>query len=297
MANSVNMPVAEVDVSQDLVRRLLATQHPDLAGLPLTLMANGWDNVMYRLGADLIIRLPRRAAAAELVEHEQRWLPMLAPRLPLPVPAPVRVGRPADGYPWSWSIVPFLPGQVVGLTPSADPASAARSLGGFLRALHTEAPDDAPANPFRGIPFRERAAMDARNMAILGDRIDRGRVQREWEAAVQAPVWDGPPLWLHGDLHPANILVHDGRISGVVDFGDITSGDPATDLSVAWSVIPAAQRGEFWDAYGSWGDEATRRRAKGWAMAFSVVYLAHSADNPLMERIGHRTYAAVLEDG
>jgi aminoglycoside phosphotransferase (APT) family kinase protein len=296
MTQTFSTPAAEVDVGLDLVRRLLASQHPDLAELPLELMANGWDNVMCRLGTDLLVRLPRREMGGRLVRHEQRWLPVLAPRLPLPVPAPVRIGLPADGYPWSWSIVPSLPGQVAGITPPADPASAATTLGAFLRALHTPAPEDAPVNPVRGVPLSARGDAVASNMTILGDRIDRETVQARWDEALRVPAWDGPPLWLHGDLHPANILVHDGRISGVIDFGDITSGDPATDLAVAWSLIAAEHRETFWAAYGPQADEATRRRAKGWALAFSLVYLAYSADNPLLEQMGRHTHAAVLAD-
>src|SRR5262245_2189646 len=151
------MPAAEVSVSPELVRRLLAAQQPDLAHLPVQPMAHGWDNLMYRLGGELAVRLPRRAAAARLIMHEQRWLPAIAPRLPLPVPAPVRTGRPALGYPWPWSIVPFLPGQMAAREPPADPAGAAASLGGFLAALHAPAPADAPVNPIRGIPLAGRA--------------------------------------------------------------------------------------------------------------------------------------------
>jgi aminoglycoside phosphotransferase (APT) family kinase protein len=150
------MPAAEVSVSPALVRRLLEAQQPDLAHLPVRLMAYGWDNFMYRLGDELAVRLPRRAAAAGLIVHEQRWLPVVAPRLPLPVPAPVRAGRPALGYPWPWSIVPLLPGQLAAREPPADPARAAASLGRFLGALHVPAPPDAPANPLRGIPLAPR---------------------------------------------------------------------------------------------------------------------------------------------
>lgn len=126
-----------MDITPALLRRLLAEQHPDLADQPVTVLANGWDNVVFRVGGDLLARLPRRGMAARLVSCEQRWLPVLAPRLPLPIPAPVRTGRPGPGYPWPWSIVPYLPGQVAAETPPADPAAAAVSLGGFLAALHT----------------------------------------------------------------------------------------------------------------------------------------------------------------
>lgn len=152
------MPAAEVALSPELVRRLPAEQHPDLVGLDIAVLANGWDNLVCRLGGDHLVRLPRRALAADLVVNEQRWLPGLARRLPLPVPAPVRTGQPGRGYPCAWSVVPFLPGGVVARTPPADPDRAARALGGFLSALNQPAPSDALVNAARGIPLARRSA-------------------------------------------------------------------------------------------------------------------------------------------
>ncbi|SDK78949.1 aminoglycoside phosphotransferase family protein [Nonomuraea jiangxiensis] len=295
------MPVAEVDVSPELVRRLLTIQHPDLAHLPLEVMANGWDNVMCRIGDTLVARLPRREVATTLLVHEQRWLPVLGPRLPLPVPAPVRMGRPDAGYPWPWSVVPFLPGRTAAHNPPADPEEAAAGLGRFLAALHTPAPPDAPANPHRGIPLADRTATVTANLSVLGDLVDHRAVTRVWEPAVAAPAWPGPPVWLHGDLHPGNILVHHGRISGVIDFGDITSGDPATDLSVAWMLLPAGCHDAFQHAYGTAAghppDDHLWLRARAWALALSLAFLANSADHPLIADIGRRTLNAVLAEG
>jgi aminoglycoside phosphotransferase (APT) family kinase protein len=283
------MPAAEVSVSPELVRRLLEAQQPDLAHLPVRPMAHGWDNIMYRLGDELAVRLPRRAAAAGLIVHEQRWLPVVAARLPLPVPAPVRAGRAALGYPWPWSIVPFLPGQLAAREPPADPAAAAARLGRFLAALHVPAPPDAPANPERGIPLAERAAVVTENLSVVRGLVDRGAAARAWRAAVATPAWGGAPVWLHGDLHPANILVHRGSI---------TAGDPAADLSVAWMLLPADRRGAFRDAYRAASGHADGddlwARARGWALALSLAFLAHSADNPLIAAIGRRTIGAVL---
>jgi aminoglycoside phosphotransferase (APT) family kinase protein len=292
------MPAAEVEVSPALVRRLLAAQQPGLAHLPVEVMSNGWDNVLCRVGSELIARLPRRAMAAELVAHEQRWLPLLAPRLPLAVPAPVHAGRPGLGYPWPWSIVPYLPGQAASLAPPAVPAQAAASLGAFLGALHVRAEPGAPVSPVRGVPLARRTETVLANLDAAAGRVDRAAVLREWEAALAAPAWDGPPAWGHGDLHPANILVHQGRVSAVIDFGDLNAGDPATDLSVAWMLLPGADHGAFRDAYRAAGGPAARDgiwdRARGWALALALVFLAHSADNPAMARIGQAALDAVL---
>jgi aminoglycoside phosphotransferase (APT) family kinase protein len=317
------MPAAEVDIPLDLVRLLVATQHPDLALLPVEVMANGWDNLMCRLGDELVVRLPRRAMAASLVEHEQRWLPVLAPWLPLAVPAPVRVGHAGHGYPWAWSIVPYLPGQIAATTPPADPQEAAARMGRFLAALHVPAAPGAPPNPMRGIPLRDRAAADMRNLGMLDGAVNRGAVLEVWEAALAAPPWQGPGVWLHGDLHPANILVHQGRVSGVIDFGDITSGDPAADLSVAWMLLPLDAHRAFRDAYIAGSRPAAGRsagaseaspsaaapgvslspateaalwaRARGWALVLALVFQAYSADNPVLARIGQRTLDAALD--
>jgi aminoglycoside phosphotransferase (APT) family kinase protein len=299
------MPAAEVEVSADLVRRLLAGQHPDLARLPVEFLANGWDNELYRVGDGLLVRLPRRALGAEIIKNEQRWLPGLAPGLPLPVPSPERTGVPAQGYPYCWSVVPCLPGVPAAQARSLDPAGAAAAVGGFPGALHVPAPADAPANPFRGVPLAERAGTFAASLALLTgqaghqDHIDQDAVLRVWNAALAAPGYDGPPAWLHGDLHPANILVSDGQVSGVIDFGDITAGDPATDLSAAWMLLPPGCHASLWpacQAAGGLDGDALRARARGWALNFAILFLAHSEDNPVLLETGRRTLSTVLED-
>lgn len=290
---ATNTPRAEVDIDEALVRELLVDQHPDLAELPLVRMASGWDNAMFRLGDDLAVRLPRRAVAVPLVRHEQRWLPELAARLPLPVPEPVRRGTPGAGYPWDWSVCRWVPGTPAIAAPLADPETAARSLAAFLGALHQPAPTEAPANPYRGVPLGDRSASVAERVERLHATIDAPLVLRRWSDLVATPPWTGPALWLHGDLHPANLLVQDGRLSGVIDFGDLTAGDPAADLSVAWMMFSPEVRTTFRAALGGVDDD-TWRRAQGWALALALAYLAHSADNPPYEEMGRRTFAEVL---
>ena len=236
-------------MSADLVRRLLADQHPDLARLPVEFLANGWDNELYRVGDELVARLPRRALGAQIIINEQRWLPGLAPRLPLPIPRPERTGVPACGYPYSWSVVPYLPGVPAAQASSFDPAAAAAAVGGFLGALHVPAPADAPAQPVPGRPAG-RTRRYLRGQPRPDRRPGRpGRGAARVGRGAAAPGYDGPPVWLHGDLHPANILVNDGQVSGVIDFGDITAGDPASDLSVAWMLLPPGGHAIFWSAY------------------------------------------------
>jgi aminoglycoside phosphotransferase (APT) family kinase protein len=248
------------------------------------------------------VRVPRREAAAAILRNEQRWLPVLAPRLPLPVPEPVRTGEPGAGYPWPWSVVPFLPGTPAADTTPADFREAATAIGDFLGALHTPAAADAPVNPVRGVPLVQRSETFADNLHIVAAELDdstHAAIVRTWEAALAVPQWEGPPIWLHGDPHPANVLVHEGRVSAVIDFGDITAGDPATDLSLAWMMLPAENNDAFRAAYrragiaagGAVGDAPGAAsaddphgplwlRARGWALNFSLVFLAHSADNP-----------------
>ena len=286
-------PAAEIDIDARLVRDLLAEQQPDIAALPLRFVANGWDNVVVRLGDDLLIRLPRRAAAAQLVLNEQRWLPALAPRLPLPIPTPVFAGCPGPQYPWHWSICPWLPGDSAATAPPADPHETALSLAAFVVALHHPASPDAPENPFRGVHLRERAEAVEQRVELLHREVAADRVLGAWNDLRSTPEWAGPPVWLHGDLHPSNMLTCDGRLSAIIDFGDITSGDPATDLALAWMMFEDRERTVFREAASI--DDDTWRRAAGWALNLSLAYMTGD-DTTSMPSIGRVTLAAVLDE-
>lgn len=289
------MPEAEVDIDVELVRRLLTDQHPDIADRQIVELANGWDNVIFRLGDELTVRLPRRDMAARLVEHEQTVLPSLAVRLPIAIPAPVRIGRPALGYPWSWSVNPWIPGTIAATTPLADSTREAERLGEFMAALHGTAPGDAPPNPYRGHFIGRNTEVNTERASQLewGDAM-----LARWHELVDVEPWPYAPTWIHGDLHGANLLVDRGEISGVIDFGDVCAGDPATDLSIAWSMFDADDRDVFRSAAGRGEhvvDDATWQRAEAWALHFAVIYTLHSADNPTMGAIGDHLRTVLLD--
>lgn len=279
-------PVAEYPIDAALIAGLLADQHPDLAELPLQEIDAGWDNAMYRLGDRLAVRMPRRAAAADLMAHEQAWLPRLAGRLTLPIPVPYRVGTPGRGYPWRWSVVPWLTGVAADLCEPLP--SQGLAFAEFLRSLHVPAPADAPTNQFRGVPLRMRAAAAVERMQRLALKTSliTPQIRAIWQAALEAPL-DLAPTWVHGDLHPRNVLVEAGVIVGIIDWGDLTSGDGATDLASIWMLFgdPAA-RGAALAAYRNLS-AATVQRAKGWAVFFGVMLLDTGlADNPRNAALG-----------
>lgn len=217
--------LADVEFDEALVRRLLLEQHPDLANLPVVRVVEGFDHELWRLGSDLVVRLPQRPLAPQLLLNEQRWLPELAPQLPLPVPVPVRVGVPSRTFAWPWSVVPWLAGSPAHRTAISNPTEAAIQLGRFLRELHRPAPSAAPHNPRRSGPLRDWVDNFESRLASLGQRVEADELRCVWESALRSER-DTPPTWIHGDLQPANVLVGEGKLAAIIDFSDLCAGDP-----------------------------------------------------------------------
>lgn len=284
-------------VDEDLVRWLLHDQHPDLADLPLQLCDAGWDNVMWRLGPDLAVRMPRRSIAAPLIEHEQQWLPELAPRLPIAVPVPLRRGCPAGGYPWFWSVVPWIEGRPGDREPATDGRTTGRRLGAFLSAMHHPAPAEAPFNPYRSGSVVSRTDTFEERLAKLAQYVDVSALRRIWDDAVGCSPHQGPLVWVHGDLHPANTLVLDGAVVAVIDFGDLCAGDPAVDVGAAMMTLGDDGMEELWVSYGG-RDPAVERRARGWAVLFSLMLLEIGLEGrPTYADVGRATLDRLTRPG
>lgn len=290
---SLGTPAAQTPLSEALVVALLREQHPDLSHLPVRFVAEGWDNAMFRIGENLCARLPRRPVAEDLIKLEQRWLVQLQDSLPLPIPAPVRLGVPGCGFPWLWSLIPWLDGDAIGTGHLH--AGEGAPLAHFLKALHVAAPKDAPISDCRGGPLSTRAelvAFRSKRLAPDFDWIAR-RILPLWNDALSAPR-DCPETWLHGDLHPRNVLMKGGKINAVIDWGDMCAGDPATDLAALWMLLPSPDsRALAINIYRP--SPATLRRAKGWAITWGLLLLdTGRVDNREHAEIGENILAQVL---
>jgi len=269
------MTHAEVEITGELVRDLVQDQHPDLASRPVKLGARGWDNQLWRLGEDLAVRLPWATDSAdELLLKEFTWLPALAPHLPLQVPVPQRLGQPSKKFPRPWLITTWVPGEPADRAPATHAVPAADALASFLTALHQPAPVNAPTGRERGGTLADQTEGFIHHLTSatdLGLISDPEAARKVWDDALSAPRWDGPALWLHGDLHPANILTSEGSFCGVIDFGDLFAGDPAYDLAAAWILLPDKAIDHFHRAYQPSPDTETLRRARGWAVLRALV--------------------------
>jgi aminoglycoside phosphotransferase (APT) family kinase protein len=285
----------EAAIDAELVRRLVAGQFPALAGLPVTpFRSTGTVNAIYRLGDSLYARLPRVARWAGDLEAEGRWLPWLAPRLPLRVPEPVAAGRPGEGYPWTWAIYRWIGGRPYAGDLIADERQAARDLAGFVTGLRRADTTGAPRAGRR--PLRELDAVTREAIESTGDDIDREAVLAAWELALTAPAWNGrTATWIHSDLLPPNLLVEGGRLRAVIDWGAAGAGDPATDLIAAWAVFGPAGREAYRTALGP-GD-GDWHRARGVALHQAVMLIPYyRVTNPGMAALGRRTVGQVLAD-
>ncbi len=267
--------MVEIEITEGLIRDLLQDQHPDLAGLSLREVEGGWGNQMWRLGDELAVRIQRMDTDPDNQLKERRWLPLIAAHLPLPIPVPIRSGTPSKRFPKMWTVMTWVPGVPLDHELITRGDHAADTLAAFLRALHMVAPAEAPADRGRGGHPKDCTDgfdhfLDSLDAASVGaDVVD---VRAVWDAAVAAPAWVGPPVWVHGDLHPANVVVADGTLAGVVDFGDLFAGDPALDLAAAWVLLPAGAAARLFDAYAD-ADEAMVRRARGLAALKSLFLM------------------------
>lgn len=294
------MHADETAIDISLVGVLIAEQFPHWQGLALEpVLSAGTDNAIFRLGADLAVRLPRIGAASGQIDKEYLWLPRLAPMLPLAVPVPLAMGQPAHGYPFHWSVCRWLRGDNAVAAPIADLHRAAEDLAHFMAALRAidavEGPVPGQHNFHRGVPLAARDAQTQDAIAALDGKIDTSAAAAAWQAALNAPAWQGPPTWIHGDLHPANLLVDNGSLSAVIDFGGLGVGDPACDFMVGWTLLSQASRETLRTAVPI--DDATWQRGRGWALSFALIALPYYLDtNPALAGIARRTIEEVFAD-
>ncbi|MCB9460818.1 MAG: aminoglycoside phosphotransferase family protein [Anaerolineaceae bacterium] len=289
----------EVDIDSKLVRRLLTNQFPKWSRLPLApVLSAGTDNALYRLGDDLCVRLPRIDWAAGQAQKEMRWLPFLAPHLPLEIPVPRAVGEPEDDYPWHWGVYEWLDGHNATIDRLTDKQQAAIDMAEFIRAMWTIDTTDGPraeANSARGVPLALREDMTRAAIFSCQGMIDTHAVNAAWKTALDAPAWDAEPVWLHGDIQSGNLLAQDGELTAVIDFGAMGIGDPACDLMVAWNLFTAPMRWTFRQAIDV--DDATWVRGRGWALSVALVALPYyRTTNPVLADISRYAIDQVLAD-
>jgi len=297
MLNEPSTDKIHIDVS--LVRRLIATQFPQWGDLPIKpVKFGGWDNRTFHLGEQMLVRLPSAACYSPQVEKEHLWLPKLAPLLPLPIPVPLAMGKPAEGYPWHWSIYRWLDGETASIERIADLREFATALAEFLVALQridtTGGPMAGPHNFYRGGPLATYDAETRKAIVILGDKIDADLATTAWNAAL-ASTWQGSPVWVHGDIGISNLLVEKGELNAVIDFGSLGVGDPACDLVIAWEWLKGESRDAFHAALPL--DNATWTRGRGWALWKALIVYAHlPGTNPLEIENSKRILDEVLAD-
>ena len=287
-----------MDIDVALVRRLIDQQFPQWRSFPIRpIEPGGWDNRTFRLGTDLTVRLPSHAAYAAQVMKEQRWLPELAGRLPVAIPTPVAEGRPSDGYPWAWSVYRWIDGETAHVARIRDRQAFAAEVAYFLIALQKAdavgGPVPGPHNFYRGGHIRVYDQETRQAVRELDGRIDAEAATAVWEAACDGD-WGASPVWVHGDMHPSNLLVRDGRLSAVIDFGCLGVGDPACDVAIAWTFFSAASREEFRRCLAA--DEGTWARARGWALWKALITMADPDTDALKRAEAWRVFDEVMNE-
>lgn len=289
----LKMHADEVRIDRKLAARLISEQFPQWADFHIAPVESaGTDNTIFRLGANLVIRMPRIKWAVGQGEKERVWLPKLAPRLPLDIPEPVAMGQPGQGYPWRWSIHRWLDGQnpMVGHLAGDETAMA---LARFIMALQEIDTTGAPSAPLRGAPLWTRDTATREAIAALSGEIDTGAALDVWENALAAPEWDQPPVWFHGDLLPGNLLFQNGRLSAVIDFGGLGIGDPACDLMIAWGLLQGRSRQIFRQTLSV--DDAMWARGRGHAMSQAAQFIPYYArTNPVGVAFARQMIGEVL---
>jgi len=296
----MKMHADEVDTDPALVRRLLTAQFPQWANLPIAPVESaGTDNALFRIGDALVARLPRIAWAVGQAEKEIRWLPVLAPHLPLAIPVLIALGAPGEGYPWHWSVAPWIEGENATLDRIADPRQTAIDLAGFVAALWridaSGGPAPGPGNSGRGERLANRDAETRTAIEALRGDLDSAAVTTAWESALRAPEWGKPPVWIHGDLHSGNLLAQRGALCAILDFGCLGVGDPACDVMAAWLYLPSGARAAFRAVLEV--DDATWARGRGWALSMGLIALPYyKVTNPVLAGIARRAIDEVLAD-
>ncbi|AUI64565.1 phosphotransferase [Amycolatopsis sp. BJA-103] len=286
-------------IDDDLVRRLIAGQFPQWAGLAVERFPSGGTvNAMYRLGESLAVRLPLVKGGTADVALEQEWLPRLAPYLPTAIPQVLAAGEPGEGYPWPWSVYRWLAGQNPEAGALSKPAPLAEDLAGFVVAMRSiilpGAPQAHRGGPLASLDTATRAAIE-KLRGLPEEGVDCDAAAAAWEHALRAPAWGGPPVWLHADLMPGNLLVDDGRLTAVIDFGCAGVGDPACDLFPAWNLLPADAREVFRQALDV--DDATWTRGRGRTLSQALIALPYYRDtNPAMAHNARHVIRTALQE-
>ena len=286
------MHADEVDSDSSLVQRLIAGQFPEWADLPIeAVFPLGTDNANYRLGDDKLVRLPRQESKVAGLERELEWLPVIAPVVPLAIPSPLGRGEPAEGFPFPWAVFKWVDG--VNVTLDEVGPDAGEALVELILAIRSLDASNAPPGLRRG-SLRDQDASVRTWAARLDARYDRAALLAAWEEVVDLPPPEGPPTWCHCDLDLRNLVFRDGQVSGALDWGWAGAGDPASDTSVAWKVLPAEHRSAFWDALGA--DAAEVERARGWTLMQCAGALSYYTpeNNPALYFEAERWLGEVL---